>query len=84
MKFIAARELRIRPGRVWKQLAQDDVVVTSKGRPIALITKITAETLERDLAQIRKARALGALEENQREAVRSGRDRLSDKDARAR
>lgn len=80
MKFVPVRDLRIRPGQVWKQLAEDEVVVTSKGQPIALITKVTPATLERELAQIRKARALAALEDIQRDAVRTGRDRLRDED----
>jgi antitoxin (DNA-binding transcriptional repressor) of toxin-antitoxin stability system len=80
MKFVPARDLRIRPGQVWKHLSEDEVVITSKGQPIALITKVTSETLERDIAQLRKARALAALEDIQRGAVQTGRDRLSDED----
>ena len=80
MKFIPVRDLRIRPGHVWKQLAGDELVVTSKGQPIALITRVTPATLERELAQIRKSRALAALEDIQRDAVRAGHDRLTDED----
>ena len=80
MKFVPVRELRLRPGKVWKQLSSDEVVVTSKGRPIALITKVSPDSLESEIAQLRKARALAALEEIQREAVRTGRDRLKEEE----
>lgn len=80
MKFVPVRDLRIRPGQVWKDLAEDEVVITSRGQPIALITKVNADTLETQLAELRKARALAALEEIRREAVRTGRDRLGDSD----
>jgi hypothetical protein len=45
-----------------------------------LITKVTPETLEKEMAQLRRARALAALEDIQREAVRTARDRLRDED----
>ena len=80
MKFVPVRELRLRPGQVWRQLEAEEIVVTSKGQPIALITKVTADTFEREIAQFRKARALAALEEIQRASVRTGRDRLRDED----
>jgi len=80
VKFVPVRDLRIRPGQVWKQLSDDEVVITSKGQPIALLTKVSPDTLEREVAQLRKARALAALEDIQREAVRTGRDRVEDHD----
>jgi antitoxin (DNA-binding transcriptional repressor) of toxin-antitoxin stability system len=80
MKFVPVRDLRLRPGQVWKHLSKDEVVVTSKGRPIALITKVTPDTFEREIAQIRKARALAALEDIQRESIRTGRALLRDEE----
>lgn len=80
MKFVPVRELRIRPGSVWKKLSQGEIIVTSKGQPIALITKVTPESLENELAQIRKAKALAALEDIHRKAARLGRDRLRDEE----
>lgn len=80
MKFVTSRELRMQPGKVRKELSRGEIVVTSRGQPIALITKVTPETLERELAHLRRARALAALEEIQREAARTGRDRLGDEE----
>jgi antitoxin (DNA-binding transcriptional repressor) of toxin-antitoxin stability system len=80
MKFVPVRDLRLRPGQVWKHLSKEEVIVTSKGQPIALLTKVTAETFEREVAQLRKARALAALDDIQREAARTGRDLLTEVD----
>ncbi len=39
MKFLPSRELRLRPGRVWKDLKKArEMVVTANGRPVALLT----------------------------------------------
>lgn len=84
MKFVPARDLRIRPGKVWKSLsAHKEVIVTSNGKPVALMTPVSAETLEEDLEVLRRAKALRALERIQAEAVRSGRSRVSDEEIEA-
>jgi hypothetical protein len=78
MKFIPARDLRIRPGAVWKKLSKDNVVVTSKGKPVALMSRITADTLESEIEALERTQALMALDRMQRAAVKSGRDRMTD------
>ncbi|MBI4582982.1 MAG: type II toxin-antitoxin system Phd/YefM family antitoxin [Planctomycetes bacterium] len=83
MKFIPVRELRIHPGKVWKHLSREEVVVTSKGKPIALVTAVSADTLEDEVSALRRARALAALERIQRQAVRTGRSRLTDQEIEA-
>lgn len=62
MKFVSVRELRGRSGQVWKRLDDgDDVVVTSNGKPIAVLSPVREDDLERSLATIRRARALDAV-----------------------
>ncbi len=81
MKFISARELRLKPGDVWKAAkAEKDLVITANGRPIAILTGVNEDTFEQELAVIRRARALFALEKLHRESVRKGKNRLSDKE----
>jgi len=78
MRFVAVREFRINPGKVWNKLKRErDLVVTSHGKPIAILTKAQDTTLEQDLAALRSARALNALAFVQRKSVRSGLDKLS-------
>jgi antitoxin (DNA-binding transcriptional repressor) of toxin-antitoxin stability system len=78
MKFITVRELRGRSGHVWNKLARErDVILTSNGKPIAILTAVSEETLEESLAAVRRARAVAAVEHLQRQSVRAGTDRLS-------
>ena len=78
MKFITVRELRVRSGQVWNKLARErDMILTSNGKPIAILTAVSEETLEESLAAVRRARAVAAVEHLQRQSVRAGTDKLS-------
>lgn len=78
MKFITVRELRGRSGQVWNKLARErDMILTSNGKPIAILSAVSEETLEESLAAVRRARAVAAVEHLQRQSVRTGTDKLS-------
>jgi prevent-host-death family protein len=79
MKFVAVRDLRLKPGQVWERLDREgDVIITSNGKPIALLTRVNEEDFEKTVAAVRRARALMAMEEMQRASVAAGKDRMSD------
>lgn len=78
MKFLSVRDLRSRPAEVWKGLAAArEMVLTSNGRPIAILSAVTEENLEETLAAIRRARAIAAVSEIQRRSVELGTDAIS-------
>lgn len=78
MKFITVRDLRGRSGQVWNKLARErEVILTSNGKPIAILSAVSEETLEESLAAVRRARAIAAVEKMQRQSVQAGRDTLS-------
>ncbi len=78
MSFVTVRELRGKSAAVWDALAtQGDLVVTSNGKPIAILSPTTAETLEASLAALRQARARLAVAAMQARARESGADRLT-------
>ncbi len=55
MKFVSVRELRSRSAAGWRSLAREkDVVVTSNGKPIAVLSATTASTVEASLAALRQ------------------------------
>lgn len=84
MKFVTVRDLRLKPSQIWQKLDQNrEMVLTSNGKPIALLTRVTEETLEEALTALRRARGLMAMEEMQRASVASGTDRLSNADIEA-
>ena len=84
MEFISVRELRSRSAAVWRSLATEkDLVVTSNGKPIALLSATTASTLEASLAALRQARAQLAVAGMQQRARETGADRLTLEDVNA-
>ena len=56
MRFVTVRELRGQSAAVWKALAEErDLVVTSNGKPIALLSATSGEFLEESLGALRRA-----------------------------
>ena len=79
MKFLSSRELRINPGTVWKRLRQEqDLVVTSNGKPVAVLTLAEEDNLEDVLATLRQGRAQAAVAHLRQTAVTRGLDALTD------
>lgn len=84
MKFITVRDLRGRSGQVWAKLARErEVILTSNGKPIAILSAVSEETLEESLAAVRQARAVAAVEKMQRQSIHAGTDSLSSRDIEA-
>lgn len=78
MEFVSARDLRINTGDVWKRLKQEkELVVTSNGRPVALMTGITGGSLEAILAAVRRARGEWAIRKMRESARTNGLDKIS-------
>lgn len=81
MKFIPIRDLRTRAGKVWESLRrEDELVLTSNGQPIALVTRVTGENLESGLKALRRARAFMALERIHQAASEKGVAGMSQED----
>jgi len=79
MKFIASRELRINPGAVWDLLRQEkDLVITSNGKPIGVLTFADEDSIEDVVATLRQGRAQAALAQLRGAAADRRLDRLSD------
>jgi prevent-host-death family protein len=81
MKFISVRDLRGKSAEVWKELpAEREVVVTSNGRPIAILSSVSESNLEESLCAIRQARAAEAVMGLQRRSVEKGTDSITMKE----
>jgi len=78
MRFISVRDLNTKPKEIWSKIKDEEVVITSNGKPIALLSGVTEETLEKTVRAIRRSRALVALEEMQKRSIESGLDKLTD------
>jgi antitoxin (DNA-binding transcriptional repressor) of toxin-antitoxin stability system len=78
MKFLSVRDLKTKSSQVWKELPdQKDMVITSNGRPIALLSSVNENDLEQVLSAFRQARAMQAVNSIQIESVRKGTDKTT-------
>ncbi|HEY4690139.1 MAG TPA: type II toxin-antitoxin system prevent-host-death family antitoxin [Anaerolineae bacterium] len=78
MEFVSVRDLRIQPGLVWKRLSETgELIITSNGKPIALLSGITDATLEQTLTALRRARAQVAVSQLRAKAQARGTHKLT-------
>ena len=78
MKFLSVRDLRGNSARIWRELPNErEMVVTSNGRPVALLTAVNQSTVEQSLSAWRRVRATQAISDIQRESVQKGTNQLS-------
>jgi antitoxin (DNA-binding transcriptional repressor) of toxin-antitoxin stability system len=78
MKFLSIRDLKTKTAQVWQELPeQKEMIVTSNGRPIALLSSINEDNLEQILNAFRRVRATEALASIQYESTQNGTDALS-------
>ena len=78
MQFVSVRDFRSKSAQVWKQLAKEqELVVTSNGKPVAVLSSCPEGRLEASLDAIRRGKALLAMETLQLASVRQGASNLS-------
>ena len=78
MKFVSVRDLRGKSAEVWRELPEErEMVITSNGRPIAILAAVNESNLEESLAAFRKARAVDAVALMQRKSAARGTDSLT-------
>lgn len=81
MRLISIRELRNQTRRIGEWLSDsEEVVVTSNGKPIAVLSPVTEETVETEIMALRQARAIRALNRLQEISGKLGVDQLSDEE----
>lgn len=84
MKFVTVRDLRGKTSQLWKDLEQEgELVVTSNGKPVAIMTATDEDSFEACLWTIRRSRASEALAKLQRDAEVRGLSQSTAKDIEA-
>jgi len=78
MRFISVRDLSAKPQEIWSKIKEEEVVITSNGKPIALLSRVTEETLDKTIRTIRRSRAFVAIEEMQDGSIELGLNKLTD------
>ena len=77
MKFITIRDLRSKSRQIQDDLPKfREMVLTSNGRPIAILTAVSDDSLESSLMAIRRARATSAVISLQLQGVKSGKYKI--------
>jgi antitoxin (DNA-binding transcriptional repressor) of toxin-antitoxin stability system len=78
MSAISVSELKKTPARKWlKAAGQGGLVVTSKGRPVAMLVRIAVDSLDSTRSLLRRFRALRAQSTLQHAAEANGLAGLS-------
>jgi len=78
MKFLSVRDLRGKSAQIWKDLPKErEMVITSNGRPIAILATISESNLEESLTAFRQARAVEAVAALQRRSADQGTNRMT-------
>jgi len=78
MKFISVRDLRGKSAEIWRDLPEErEMVITSNGRPVAILAAVNESNLEESLAAFRQTRAVDAVASIQRRSIARGVDALT-------
>ncbi|MCL2210856.1 MAG: type II toxin-antitoxin system Phd/YefM family antitoxin [Treponema sp.] len=78
MEFVTVRDFRTSPAVIWKKLtAEHEMVITNNGKPIALLTPLTDETLEDTISAYRQVRAINAVRKMQEISVSLGNNKMT-------
>ena len=78
MQFIGIRDFRSKSASILKKLGREkEMVITSNGRPVAVLSAVNEGDLERSLKILRRARAMAAFELMQKKAAASSLNKMS-------
>jgi hypothetical protein len=81
MEFIAVRDFRIRPGKIWKKLKKSKrMLITSNGKPVAMLTDMEGKDLEEELRADSIAKGILALSKMREHAKEKGLNKLKMKE----
>lgn len=84
MKFVSVRDLRGKSGQVWKELSDErEMVITSNGRPVAILAAINESNFEESLSAFRQARSVEAVASLQQGSIEQGTDKIAMEDIEA-
>jgi antitoxin (DNA-binding transcriptional repressor) of toxin-antitoxin stability system len=78
VRFVSVRDLRGKSAELWRDLPREgEMVVTSNGRPVAILAAVNEANVEESLAAFRRARAVDAVAALQLGSSSQGRDRIT-------
>lgn len=81
MRFVPVRE--IHNNFLKSTPPEEDLVLTARGRPIAILTIVNENNFEKELEAIKRSRALRALDRIHKDSVKKGTHKITDKEIQA-
>ena len=78
MRFISISDLKTKLKENLMKIKDEEIIVTSHGKPIAILSGVTEENLGKKLQAIPRSRALVALQEMQKRSLELGLDKFTD------
>lgn len=84
MRFITVRDLRNKPAQIRQSLMTDkEIILTSNGKPFAIVAVTNEGALEKSLAIMRRVRAEYAVSSMQKRSLELNTNRLTIEDINA-
>jgi antitoxin (DNA-binding transcriptional repressor) of toxin-antitoxin stability system len=78
MKFVTIRDFRNKTAEIRKELETGrEIILTANGRPFAMMTRVSPDTVEEEVVALRRARARHVLERIRAHAKAAGVDRMT-------
>ena len=78
MQFASFRDFRLRASAILgRSRGEESVIITRRGKPVAVLIPTTEDMLEEVLSAVARARLKAAVDAARKEAARSGADRLT-------
>ena len=84
MGYVSVRDMRLKASDVWDRLrSEGELILTSNGRPVAVMAAVDEAGAEDALLAFRRARAQAALSRMRQAAAASGASNLSEDEIQA-
>ena len=78
MKFLSIRDLKTKSAQIWKELLEEkEMIITNNGHPIAVLSSIDENNLEKFITSVRRVRAMEAAASIQYGSAQKGTDKIS-------
>ncbi|MDR2951974.1 MAG: type II toxin-antitoxin system Phd/YefM family antitoxin [Treponema sp.] len=78
MKFVSVKDFKTSPSNIWKKLPSDrELIITNKGKPIALLTPLNDESFEDTISAFRRAKAINAMKKMQEISASLGNNKMT-------
>jgi prevent-host-death family protein len=77
MKYASVRDFRINASKVMEEAKTEEIIVTKRGHPFALLVPISEDDVDRIRSAVKAARFHSTLEDLWKESAEKGADKMT-------